>query len=100
MNLLSIVDNIIKEAVGEDEQQQVGKPKQKVVHTSVPVAEIHAAREVAAFCREKLQSLVTDVNLAISDLNGKEKPSVLNSKDDFKSLFFKMKTLKRKLSAI
>jgi hypothetical protein len=99
MDLKLIIDNIIKEAAGEDEQQ-VDKPKQKVVYTSVPVAEIHAAREVAAFCKEKLQSLLLDINLSISDLNGKEKPSVLSSKDDFKSLFFKLKTLKRKLSSI
>ena len=85
MNIVSVADFIIKEAI---------------VETSVPQTQIVEAKDVASFCKEKLESLLSDVNLAISDLSGNNEPSVLSSKDDFKSLFLKLKNIKRKLSII
>jgi hypothetical protein len=85
MNINVIVDEIFKNAV---------------VETSVPMLEINKAKELANFCRDKLQALLSDTDLALQDLKGEKEPSVLSSQEDFKSLLLKLENLKRKISVI
>jgi hypothetical protein len=85
MNVINIASDILKNAI---------------VETSVPEKQIAEAKEVASFCKEKLESLLSDINLSLAELNGDNEPSILSSKDDFKSLFLKLKNMKRRLSII
>jgi tetrahydromethanopterin S-methyltransferase subunit G len=68
--------------------------------TSIPQVEIDEAIEIANVIREKLDNLLSEVDLALQDLNGENKPSVLESKDDFKSLVLRLKQMKKKLTVV
>jgi hypothetical protein len=70
------------------------------VVTSVPQDQIDAALELAASLSEKLNSLSAEVDLATEDLSGKKSPSILESKDDFKSLVLRLKQIKKKLLVV
>jgi hypothetical protein len=72
----------------------------KVLITSVPQDQIDEALEIANFVREKSDSLLSEADLAIQNLSGDSKASVLESKDDFKSLLLRLKQMKRKLSVV
>ena len=68
--------------------------------TSIPQEDISEATELAAFVRDKTDSLLSEANLALENLSGKGKASVLESKDDFKSLLLRLKQMKRKLNVV
>jgi len=72
----------------------------KTVETTVPQEKIDAAMELAATLQEKINSLATELGLAIEDLNGQTSPSVLESQDDFKSLVLRLQTIKRKIMVV
>jgi hypothetical protein len=84
-------------------EPEIVKPEvapKKVLVTSIPQDQIDDALEIANFVREKSDSLLSEANLAIENLSGESKASVLESKDDFKSLLLRLKQMKRKLSVV
>jgi len=71
-----------------------------VPKTSIDQVEIDDALDIAKFVREKATNLLSEVDLAIKDLSGESKPSVLESKDDFKTLVLRLEKMKRKIAVI
>lgn len=120
MNVLKIAQEIIAADIVEKvvdkekirEKPRIKKPVKKVVkdptpepsrpgpETSVPQIQIDAAIELAGLLREKVSSLLSELDLALNDLSGESSPSVLESKDDFKSLVLRLKAMKRKLMVV
>jgi len=94
MNIAKIAKEIL------DEEQVEVENKQEQLESSIPQKEIDSALDIANFLRDKANSILADVELAIQDLSGKSKPSILESKDDFKSLFLKLKQMKKKIGVV
>lgn len=90
-----------KEMPLPDETPEVQEPAgKKPVVTTVPQSEIDAALSLANELSQQLNGFTTDVNSAIESLSGTSSPSVLESKDDFKSLVLKLKNMKKKLALV
>lgn len=81
-----------------DQKKQPPKPEAPV--TSVPQNQIDFALELAGSLKEKISSLASEIDLAMENLSGTSSPSVLESKDDFKSLVLRLKQMKRKLMVV
>jgi len=90
----------VKKIAKEILQQETPASDTVDVVTSVPQDQIDAALELAASLSEKLNSLSAEVDLATEDLSGKKSPSILESKDDFKSLVLRLKQIKKKLLVV
>lgn len=75
-------------------------PEQDTVVTSVPQSQINEAKQLADEISELANNLVSEINIAKESLRGDKEPSVLESKDDFKSLFLKLKQMKKKLTLV
>jgi endonuclease III len=86
-------------AIDDQEQQPQAQPVQQPV-TSVAQEDIDAAIELATFARDKADSLLTEANLALENLSGKGKGSVLESKDSFHDLELRLEKMKRKLNVV
>lgn len=100
-----IVEKIAKEilalqVVRKSDPEPEIEPETEQTTTSIPQDEIDAAVEIATFVRDKANSLLTESNQAIENLSGKGKASVLESKDDFKSLLLRLKQMKRKIQVV
>jgi len=78
-----------------EKEKAVAKPA-----TTISQVKIDEALEIANFIRDKTSNLLSEVELAIQDLNGVSKPSVLESQDDFKSLLLRLKQMKKKLTVV
>lgn len=72
----------------------------KNVETTVPQEEIDKAIEIAITIRQKIDSLSSEIDIALQDLNGENKPSVLESKEDFKSLTLRLEQIKKKITVV
>jgi hypothetical protein len=96
-----IAAEVSKEKKIEDKvEESLPKPSKPRPETSVPQVQIDAAMELAGLLREKVSSLLSELDLAMNDLSGGTSPSVLESKDDFKSLVLRLKAMKRKLMVV
>jgi len=87
--------NILKIA-----EEIVQKEKKDLVVTSVPQDDIDEALKLAFQLRQFVEGISSEIDLAIENLQGESSPSVLESKDDFKSLVLKLKQMKRKLTLV
>lgn len=72
----------------------------KNVETTVPQEEIDKAIEIAITIRQKIDSLSSEIDIALQDLNGENKPSVLESKEDFKTLTLRLEQIKKKITVV
>ena len=70
------------------------------VETTVPQEEIDNAIEIATTIRQKIDSLSSEIDIALQDLNGENKPSVLESKEDFKTLTLRLEQIKKKITVV
>jgi hypothetical protein len=107
-----IVDRVVDKEKVVREKTKTKKPVKKVIkdptpepskprpETSIPQIQIDAAMELAGLLREKVSSLLSELDLALNDLSGESSPSILDSKDDFKSLVLRLKAMKRKLMVV
>jgi len=68
--------------------------------TSIPRQQIDSAIELANVIRDKVDNLLSEVDLALQDLNEESSPNILESKDDFKSLVLRLKQIKKKIMVI
>jgi hypothetical protein len=71
-----------------------------VPQTSISKEKIDDVLDIAKFVREKATNILSEVDLAIKDLSGESKPSVLESQDDFKTLVLRLEKMKRKIAVI
>lgn len=104
-NISKIAQEIIAVEVRKEKPMENEKPKEDVkpepkFETSIPQVQIDAAMELAGLLREKVSSLLSELDLAMNDLSGGTSPSILDSKDDFKSLVLRLKAMKRKLMVV
>lgn len=72
----------------------------KNIETTVPQEEIDKAIEIATTIRQKIDSLSSEIDIALQDLNGENKPSVLESKEDFKTLTLRLEQIKKKITVV
>jgi hypothetical protein len=101
MNVLKIANDILaKEVIPGPDLPQEKIPKNEVVVTTVPKAEVDEATGIAMELRDILNNLTAETDLAIESLSGSSSPSVLESKDDFKKLVLKLKAMKKKLTLV
>lgn len=96
VNISKIAAEIVKKEVPSTNLPE----KSDTVVTSVPRQEIDDALELTNQVIELLNGYMSDANNAIDNLSGSSAPSVLESKDDFKSLVLKLKNMKKKLTLV
>ena len=101
-----IAAEIVKEEQPEEKKPNVVKPEVKIVEktknivTTVPQKDVDEAIELATILIEKVNSLASELDIAMNDLSSSSSPSVLESQDDFKSLVLRLKSMKKKLMVV